>query len=218
MDLTYLSEHGPKRRSTIEPTACEFCGKMHTSKLSLNNHRCRCPQNPDRKIQIQSEDGKLRSREANEAKNKRIWADTGFRQRHRDSMQRAVRDNPDSYTTANRGRVREIIWEGQRFQGSWELEFYLWARSQGLAPLRPEQGFPYEWQGSRLYFPDFWIPELGIHVEVKGYETDRDREKWRQFPGPLCVIRRQEISAIKAGQFRGVDSPGVLWYNKTMGL
>ena len=218
ISLDYLSKDRSRANHSTEVTACGFCSKVYSSKIALGNHRRRCPSNPDREIQRMSEEGRQRSRAANELKNQRQWADPEFRQRHRISMQRAVRENPDSYTSSNRGRVREIIYEDQVFQGSWELSFYQWARSHGLAPLRGEQAFPYEWSGSRLYFPDFWIPELEIWVEVKGYETERDRAKWQQFPGPLCVIKAKEIKAMQQDRFPGLDSQGVLWYNKHMGL
>jgi hypothetical protein len=43
-----------------------------------------------------------------------------------------------------------------------------------------------------------------LYVEVKGYETDRDRAKWRDFPKKLCIIKEAEIKQIRQGSFMGL--------------
>jgi predicted nuclease of restriction endonuclease-like RecB superfamily len=62
--------------------------------------------------------------------------------------------------------------------------------------------------GDRTYFPDFYIESLDLYVEIKGYETERDRAKWFQFPHKLVVLKLDEINQIKNGTFSG------LVYNK----
>jgi hypothetical protein len=62
----------------------------------------------------------------------------------------------------------------------------------------------YEWNGTRRYFPDFYIESIDLYIEVKGYETDRDRAKWLQFPEKLCIIKAAEIKKIKQGCFVGL--------------
>lgn len=205
ISLQYLTQRGPIGQGIIEPTPCEFCGKTHTTKSSLNNHRIRCPQNPNRRIQAMTESGKEKSRLANEAKSKRIWSDPEFRKRHQDSMRQAVENNPESYTSSNRGRTKQIEYDGIKFQGQWELDFYKWAKDQGLDPKRPNKGFSYQWNGQRKYFPDFYIDSLDSYVEVKGYETDRDRAKWNQFPERLIIIKEQQIKEIRKGSFKDID-------------
>jgi hypothetical protein len=39
-------------------------------------------------------------------------------------------------------------------------------------------------------------------VEVKGYETEKDRAKWKQFPFKLLVVKKQEIQDLTS------------WWNK----
>lgn len=189
---------------TINPTPCPFCSMEFTNKIGLGNHKIRCPKNPNRQIQTMSEEGKHRARVANQEKNQRLWSDPVFRQRHRESMRRAVERNPESYTSANRGRTKQIEHDGLKFQGRWELDFYLWAKKEGLYPQRNTKGFSYNWNGERTYFPDFYIACLDAYIEIKGYETDRDRAKWDQFPKKLLVIKEQQIRAIKNGNFAGL--------------
>jgi hypothetical protein len=119
-------------------------------------------------------------------------------------MKKAVLNNPESYTSANRGRIKQTILDGIKLQGQWEVDFYLWAKAQGLDPKRPTEAFQYEWNGSRWYHPDFYIKSLDLYVEVKGYETDRDRAKWLTFPKKLRIIKAKEIKQIREGCFGGL--------------
>lgn len=205
LSLQYLRDRGPIGQGIIDPTPCAFCGKTHTTKSSLNNHQTRCPNNPHRRIQTMTSEGKQRVRNATIQKNKRQWADPEFRKKHQEAMKRAVENNPESYTSSNRGRTKQIEHDGIKFQGQWELDFYKWAKEQGLAPKRPDTGFPYNWNGQRTYFPDFYIDKLDAYIEVKGYETDRDRAKWSQFPKRLVIIKEQQIKEIRIGSFKGID-------------
>jgi len=205
MSLKYLLDRGPIGQGIINPTPCEFCGKIYHTKSSLSNHRIRCPKNAHRQVQIASAEGKERSRIANQEKVKRIWNDPDYRKRHQESMKRAVENNPESYTSSNRGRTKQIEYDGIKFQGQWELDFYKWAKEQGLDPQRPNTGFPYHWNGDRTYFPDFYIHSMNAYVEVKGYETDRDRAKWSQFPKRLIIIKAQQIKEIRNAVFKGID-------------
>jgi len=43
-----------------------------------------------------------------------------------------------------------------------------------------------------------------LYIEVKGYETDRDRAKWLQFPKKLRIIKENEILQIRKNCFRGL--------------
>jgi hypothetical protein len=125
-------------------------------------------------------------------------------EKHRYSMKRAVENNPESYSSSNRGRTKQIIIDGIKLQGQWEVDFYNWAKNQGLEPKRPAESFTYEWNGTRSYFPDFYIESLDMYVEVKGYETDRDRAKWLTFPKKLRIIKEEEIKQIRQGCFVGL--------------
>jgi hypothetical protein len=118
-----------------------------------------------------------------------------------DSMKKAVLANPESYSSSNRGRTKQIIVDGIKLQGQWEVDFYLWAKSKGLEPKRPDQAFKYEWNGERWYHPDFYIKSLDLYIEVKGFETDRDRAKWLHFPNKLRIIKEAEIKQIRKGCF-----------------
>jgi len=117
------------------------------------------------------------------------------------AMKRAVELYPESYNSSNRGRTKQIIVDGIKFQGKWELEFYNWCKSNNIQIRRCLESFPYNWNGSRKYFPDFYLTELNIYTEVKGYKTGRDESKWSQFPHQLLIVQKQDIERIRNGTF-----------------
>ena len=205
---------------------CQFCNRKGKSNNSNTQHEIRCKENPNRIIVIPSygmtgKKGRNQflkakdlglpapvvseetRRKLSEIGKKHIWTEEK-REQLRQSMRRAVENNPNSYTSSNRGRTKQIEYNGIKFQGNWELEFYKWAEAAGLAPERPNEGFKYEWNGIRTYFPDFYIPSMDLYVEVKGYETERDRAKWLQFPKKLRIIKEKEIKQIRQDCFVGL--------------
>lgn len=125
------------------------------------------------------------------------------RKRISEMMKKRIAENPDAFMGGHRGRVKQIIVDGVKLQGKWEVEFYKWAKLNGYNPQRCMKGFSYEWNGTRTYFPDFYIESLNLYVEVKGYVRERDLAKWEQFPEKLFVIKNKEINQIKNGTFEG---------------
>lgn len=116
-----------------------------------------------------------------------------MRIKHSESMKRAVANNPDSYSSGNRGRVKRIEYDGLKFQGKWELYFYQWCKRNGIVVDKCSEWFEYEWNGTRKYFPDFILEDFECYVEVKGYKTDRDEAKWSQFKKKLLVVDKKDI-------------------------
>jgi hypothetical protein len=192
------------KNPAILPTPCVHCEKIYETKIALSNHIRRCPKNPNRVIETLTPEGREKIRQSTIEQNKTQWQNSVILEKHRYSMKRAVENNPESYSSSNRGRTKQIIIDGIKLQGQWEVDFYNWAKNQGLEPKRPAESFTYEWNGTRSYFPDFYIESLDMYVEVKGYETDRDRAKWLTFPKKLRIIKEEEIKQIRQGCFVGL--------------
>lgn len=130
------------------------------------------------------------------------------KERIRQSMQEAVRANPDSYDAENVcGRTERIEVEmaggnNTVVHGKWERDVAHYLNRKGIRWTNDVSGFSYRWNGSEhQYFPDFHLPEHDCYIEVKGYERDRDHAKWSAFPEPLIVIRRAEIEEIRTGTY-----------------
>lgn len=79
-------------------------------------------------------------------------------------------------------------------QGSWEVKLAEFLDHNKIDWERNRVGYKYVFDGKeRNYFPDFFLPSFDVYVEVKGYETEKDGAKWKQFPFKLLIIKKEEI-------------------------
>ena len=127
-----------------------------------------------------------------EASKKQVWSEDR-KKLHSERMKQAVANNPDSYSSGNRGRVKRIEFDGKSFQGKWELYFYQWCLRNNIKIDKCNEWFEYDWNGTRKYFPDFILLDHECYVEVKGYKTDRDEAKWSQFKKKLLIVEKNDI-------------------------
>jgi hypothetical protein len=186
---------------------CEHCGRECKNSNSYKNHVRTCPKNPNRNY-VNYRTGKKGGnqytkgtakplsdetrKKLSESSKQQVWTED-MRKKHSESMKLAVANNPDSYSSGNRGRVKRINYDGLQFQGKWELYFYQWCKRNGVVVDKCSECFEYEWNGMRKYFPDFILGELNCYVEVKGYKTDRDEAKWSQFKNKLLIVDKKDI-------------------------
>ena len=119
-----------------------------------------------------------------------------------ESMKRVVREHPESYSSCNvNGRVKRYDYNGVILNGLWEVEVAKYLDSFSIKWERPSVGFEYEWNGgTHIYYPDFYLPNLDMYIEVKGLERDRDHYKWRVVPN-LILIKSKEIALIRKGKY-----------------
>ena len=199
---------------------CRFCQKEFGGSNSGKNHENRCKLNPDRKMpkidyatrntsnqyikgtaKPWTEEQRARASKENKAR----WTDDRRKQhsdRMKEVMKQTVANHPESYSYKNFcGRSKKSLYNGQRMHSSWELLVARWLDENSIAWTRKVPAFKYQWQGSeKSYFPDFYLPGLDAYLEVKGYETDRDREKWKSIP-ELIVLKEKEIKLIQQGTY-----------------
>lgn len=135
------------------------------------------------------------------ASKKQIWTDER-RKKHSNSMKLAVKNNPDSYSANNvSGRTKTLEYNGTKLKGKWELLVAKWLDDNNIKWTNKIDGIPYEWDDNiHLYFPDFYLIELDKYIEVKGYERERDRCKWKVLDN-LIILKKKEIELIKENKF-----------------
>lgn len=203
---------------------CPFCGKIGKSKNSAAQHLIRCKENPNRidiTLPKEGKKGKKGRNQFSKAKDlglplpevsletrmklsvsgKNQQWDEKRRSEFSEVMRRIAKENPESYGSGNQGRSKIFEIDGLKLKGSWEFKFYLWCKSQKIIIERPINGFSYNWNGVRTYYPDFYLPEYNFYIEVKGYETERDKCKWDSFTESLSIIREKEIQLIEKNMF-----------------
>lgn len=193
---------------------CKWCGRKC---IRLPSHEPYCVNNPNRKTKrggnqyTKAKETGIpylisdQTKKKNSLNGKRRWKDPIYRanqvQQITAGMRRVVRERPESYSAENVcGRVRIIEYNGQKFHGKWEVKVAKWLDEIGVWWKRDVEPVTYIWNGSeRLYFPDFYLPEQKLYIEVKGYEREQDRAKWSQFKGNLIIIDSVKINKLHKG-------------------
>ena len=209
---------------------CKYCTKICKNDNSLRNHERLCKLNPNRQIvksnlieynkKVRS--GKIKpSNQFTKAKeNGEVWEVSDetkskisnafkgkklsdvHKKKIQIAMKRAVIENPESYSSNNvSGRTPIITYNGFKLKGTWELETAKWLDSRNIKWTNILSGFEYEWNGgTHIYYPDFYLIDYDRYIEVKGYERDRDKSKWKVVKD-LIVLKKNEITKIKKGIF-----------------
>lgn len=206
-----------RKKRKQEISYCAFCGKECKSKVSVIQHEIRCESNPN-KIEVIPSYGMLgkkgkgsnqyikgtakpltdeQRKKMSERSKGRKWSEEK-RKRHSERMKEAVRNNPESYSVNNIiGRVKQIDYNGVLLKGNWEVKTAKWLDDKNIEWQYEPQAHPYVFEGrDRLYFPDFYLPEHNVYLEVKGFETEQDRAKWNQLKADLVVIDRRAIDKL----------------------
>lgn len=213
---------------------CEYCKREFKNLNSLTQHKIRCKENPEG-IKVKSnfieynkkiKNGELevsnqfikskllgleypvmtketRKKISESNKGKKLSEES--KKKLSESMARAVKENPDSYSRNNVcGRTKlmetlDSLGNPTKVNGGWEflVSEYLSSRNIRWTNKITEE-FIYFWDGKeRRYYPDFYLIDYEIYLEVKGYERERDLLKWETLKDRLIVIKKKEIDLIK---------------------
>ena len=135
----------------------------------------------------------------------RGWSDPNWwtkerRQKHSEVMQRVVRENPESYSNIGK-RTKPQEYKGQKFDSGWEVLVAKWLDQNGISWNRDIDPIDYIFEGKeKLYYPDFFLPQHNLYIEVKGYNRlkKRNEAKWSVVEN-LILIQGAEIKQIKKG-------------------
>jgi hypothetical protein len=138
--------------------------------------------------------GEFQARSATEGARLRIKKHGGNKHSHatKEKMQKIIADkvaNGTWHYSFSKVRTHEFIskFAGKvNLMGKWELEYAKYLDNNNIEWRRPKEKFYYEFDGlksgSGYYTPDFFLVNEGVYIEIKGYETDKDRAKWDWFP------------------------------------
>lgn len=96
-------------------------------------------------------------------------------------------------------RKMHYSYKGIDLHGKWELKYAMWLDTQNITWERCKNQFNYIFNDKeRKYTPDFYLPESQCYVEIKGYETEKDKAKWSQFPSHLTlkVLKQKDLKSL----------------------
>lgn len=141
-------------------------------------------------------------------RNKTMWTPE-FREKHSKKMQEVVKEKPQSYLCGNlNGRTKWIEYKDSygtniKLNGSWEVLVAEFLNKENINWSRPTLGFEYKWENKKhIYFPDFYLNDYDIYIEVKGFERERDKAKLQAFTKKIILLKNNEIQSIKNNTFK----------------
>ncbi len=95
-------------------------------------------------------------------------------------------------------------YNSEDYHGKWEYAFAQLSDRDQLGWQRNKNRFAYEFGGKiRYYTPDFVRGEE--YLEIKGFETEKDQAKWKQFPHKLEVVRYEDLKKM-VNKYPDLDS------------
>lgn len=199
-----------KNKIKNENYSCE-CGKIFEKPQSLNAHFSRCKIHRGENYKKRTEDPfrfltKERVSEIHQKGGAKL-KNRPLSQEHREAISKGIKTSPNKH---NIGGYREGTnkWRGGyildrdnreiRLDSSWEIKFVQLLNNLNIKWDRNYKHFPYEFDNSKKrYYPDFFLPELNIWIEIKGREVSRDLAKWKYFPNELSVIRGKDLKELE---------------------
>lgn len=87
-----------------------------------------------------------------------------------------------------------------KVDGSWELKVAKYLDSIGVEWKRNKERFEYDntiKNKISTYCPDFYVKDWNIYIEVKGYKTELDEIKWKQFKFELKIWDKNKLKELK---------------------
>lgn len=118
------------------------------------------------------------------------------------------------------GRCKKIFYTsnicGQvKLDGTWEKFLAEYFDSNNINWIRNTKRFKYYFENKyRWYTPDFYLVDFKCYVEVKGYETIKDKAKWSQFTDQLVILKKEEFNLFKKEK----DINKIIWSDGGVGL
>lgn len=97
--------------------------------------------------------------------------------------------------TAGRGKMG--WYKGYYCNSSWELAWVIYQLDHNVKFKRNTIGYEYNFKNKIYkYYPDFKLDSTEEFVEIKGWLTEKDKEKIKQFQHNLIVLYKKDMSSI----------------------
>lgn len=179
---------------------CNYCGEMFDNCRKFGAHTVNCKSDPE-----YLNKSKIRSKKISDAMKNRtseICKKIGEKASLR--IKEKVTDGTWHYSFS---KTRTHDYNGVKLHGMWELQFAKWLDKNNIEWRRPKEKFYYELNNkSHYYTPDFYLIATSEYIEIKGYETEKDRAKWKWFPYKLVVYKKNDLyklNIINKSQYDG---------------
>lgn len=205
---------------------CQYCGKECTNKNFLLNHERLCPSNSNRQISpIEIYNKKKHNKlfsgtnqyikakqlglpkpeisEETKEKFRNVWFGKKLPDEMKEKIRNSVKSNIENDTWHNSFGVK-CYYKNICFDSSWEVEFAKFLDNKNINWIRPKNSFKYIFENSKhSYYPDFYLSDYNLYIEIKGLSTNKDYAKWEQFPEQLDIYDSEDL--YKLGIFENFD-------------
>lgn len=206
---------------------CRFCNQERKNSNSLRNHERLCKVNPERQLthfhnlEFQKNKDGMGNGVNHYTKAKRLGLEKPIvsedtRKKLSDNLlQRTPEWNAENgirISKAINAKVEAGEWHtslaknmhfdynGIDLHGSWEVKYAMYLDKHCIKWIRNKDSFCYFYDGKeRRYTPDFYLVDSNEYIEIKGYETEKDRAKWSQFPvdKKLIILKANDLKIIE---------------------
>ena len=196
---------------------CKYCGKECKGKNSLTQHEIRCKENPNKIVSnfikynesirngiCKGSNQFIKAKQlglpipkvTEETKNKiaQGWLGKHHSQETKEKIKVSIYNNIENNNWHNQFTT-PTYYNGNLYDSSWEIEFVKYLERKQITFIRNNYiSFDYIWEGNtHKYFPDFYLPEYDLYIEIKGIYSDRDICKWEQFPHKLDIYDSKDL-------------------------
>ena len=191
---------------------CKYCGKECKNKNSLSNHERLCKLNPNRQespfVKYNKEKGKPWNKGLTKEIDERVkrngesisnsyknGSTIAWCQGLTKETDERIRLASDKISSTISEKIKNDAWHNSfgkskivsyndiDFHGRWEVEFAKYLDNLQIDWVRNTDKFEYIFDNKvRYYTPDFYIPNIDLYIEIKGYPTEKDFTKWDSFP------------------------------------
>jgi hypothetical protein len=92
------------------------------------------------------------------------------------------------------GRGKKGWYKNFWCDSSWELAWIIYQLDHNIEFKRNKEGFDYIFKNEKhKYYPDFILLDSDEYIEIKGYLTEKVKEKIKQFPYKLNILDKNSI-------------------------
>ena len=200
---------------------CKFCLKEFEKCQSLGSHTMWCDKNPNSKeIQKKFYENVKKSNSDKNIVEKRLatynknFLNGKYKNSYKplkkeDEIKRREKISKTMKLNPNAGGLREGSGRGKKcwyesniagkvyIRSTYELEYVKWLDFNNINWRANKEKFPYIWEEKiRNYYPDFYLIDENCYIEIKGFETEKDKAKWKSFPYKLKILKYQDLKKL----------------------
>lgn len=100
---------------------------------------------------------------------------------------------------------KRIEYNDNVFDSDWEFEFVKFLDAHNIKWIRKISPFIYIYKNSEhRYFPDLYLPDYDLYIEIKGRCTEKDKAKWDQFDKKLDIYFLKDLKKLDIDYFKNI--------------